>query len=245
LGPGQGRTFYNVFPGRYKLIIGDVRSTYSTSKWIEVGSQDVTVKLPFPDPPQVTAKIRVVDGEASALRKAMLRLHVFADAGNNSRPLGADGSAVFAAMAAGRYHIALTAPGLYVKSVTARNAKVSDGLVDLPETGAVELEIVAAGDGAHVKGKVRAQGKPICGALVVLAPSRPSANSDDYRGYQSDSDGTFDFPSVKPGAYTIFATTAWQLEYGNPAAIEKYLAAGKAVRAEPKGSVEVPVELIR
>jgi len=241
LGPGQGRVFYNVFPGRYKLIIGDVRSTFATSKWIEVGLRDLTVNLPFPDAPQVTAKVRVADGDASLLGKAMLRLHTFADAGNNSRPLGPDGTAVFPAMAAGRHQVTLAAPGLYVRSVTARNARVSDGLVDLPEKGPVQLEIVAAADGAHIRGKVRADGKPVCGALVVLAPARPSANADDYHGYQSDSDGTFDFPSIKPGDYTIFATNDWQLEFANPAAIEKYLAAGKRVKAAPRGSVELEI----
>jgi hypothetical protein len=242
LTPGTGRTFYNVFPGRYKLVVGDVRSTYATSKWIEVGSEDLTVKLPFPDPPQVTAKVRVVDGDASLLKKAMLRLHTFADAGNNSRPLGPDGTAIFPGAAAGRYIVTLSSAELYVKNVTARNAVVVDGLVDLPESGPVQLEIVAAGDGAHVKGKVRSGGKPVCGALVVLAPRRQSANSADYRGYQSDSDGSFDFRGIKPGDYTLFATNDGQLEYGNPAAIEQYLAWGKPVKAEPNGVVELELD---
>lgn len=242
LGPGSGRTFYHVLPGRYKLLIGDLKSTYSTSKWIEVGSEDLTVTLPFADPPEVTAKVRVVNGDPSLLRNALLQLSVFADAGQNTRPLGPDGTVVFPSMASGRYSVLLGAPQLYIKSVTARNARVVDGLVDLPESGPVQLEIVAAGDGARVKGKVRAGGKPVSGALVVLAPSRPSVNSGDYHAYQSDSDGTFDFRGVKPGDYTIFATGNDQLEYGNRAVIEKYLAVGKPVKAEPNGSVELQLE---
>jgi len=242
LGPGSGRTFYNVLPGRYKLVIGDIRSTYAASKWIEVGSEDLTVKLPFADPPQVTARVRVVNGDSSLLRNAMLQLSVFADAGNNTRPLGPDGTVVFPGLASGRYSVLLGAPRLYIKSVTARNARVVDGLVDLPENGPVQLDIVASGDGARVKGKVRAAGKPVSGALVVLAPSRPSVNSDDYHAYQSDSDGTFDFQGVKPGDYTIFATNDDQLEYGNRAVIGKYLAAGKSVKAEANGSVELQIE---
>jgi len=245
LGPGQGRIFSNVFPGRYKFLIGDVRSTFATSKWIDVGSEDLTLTLPFPDPPEVTAKVKVVDGDSSLLAKAMLRLHVFADAGYNSRPLAPDGTAVFPAMGAGRYAIALAAPGLYVKSVSARNAKVVDSLVDLPENGPVQLEIVASAGGARVKGKVRADGKPACAALVVLAPARPSVNPDDYRGYQSGSDGSFDFPGIKPGAYTIFATADWQLEYGNPAAIAKYLPAAKPVKAGPKSLVDLQLDLLK
>jgi hypothetical protein len=245
LGPGSGRTFYNVLPGRYKLIVGDIRSTYATSKWIEVKSEDMTVTLPFPNPPEVTAKVRVVDGDSSSLQQAMLGINVFAGAGNNSRPLGPDGTAVFPGMAAGRYDIMLSSSDLYIKGVTARNARVVDGLVDLPESGPVQLEIVAAGDGARVRGKVRSGGKPVSGALVVLAPSRPSANSEDYHGYDSDSDGTFDFRGVKPGNYTIFATSDVTLEYGNRLANEKYLAAGKPVKAEANGCVELQLEPLR
>jgi len=242
LEPGSGRTFYHVQPGRYKLLLGDVHSTFATSHWIDVGQEDVTVKLPFPDPPEVTARVRVVNGDAGLLQKVMLRLHVFNDAGNNTRPLGKDGTAVFPAMASGRYAISLGTSDLYVKSVTARNAKVIDGLLDLPDTGPVQLEIVAAGDAGSVKGKVVAQGKPVCGANVVLAPATASENSADYHGYQSDSDGTFDFRGVKPGDYLLFATDDWQLEFGNRAAIQKYLREAKAVKAAANGVLEMQIE---
>ncbi len=223
-------------------MVGDLKSTYATSKWIEVGSEDVTVTLPFPNPPDVTAKVRVVDGESKLLQKAYLAVNAVGGAGDNSRPLGPDGTAAFPAMAAGRYTVTLVAPRLYMKSVTARNARVADGLVDLPESGPVQLEIVAAGDGAHVRGKVRAGDKPVAGALVILAPSRQSPNLYDYHGYVSDSDGTFKFTGVKPGDYTLFATTDQDLEYGNPDAIAKYLAAGKRLKAEPNGTVELQIE---
>lgn len=242
LGPGSGRTFYNVLPGRYKLVLGDLKSTYATSKWIEVGSENLTVKLPFPDPPEITATVRVVNGDSSLLQHAMLWLNVLGGASDMQRPLRPDGTVVIPGMAAGRYGIALIAPGLYIKSVTARNARIVDGLVDLPESGPVQLEIVAAGDGAHMKGKLLSGGKPLSGAQVVLAPVRHSVNFEDYHAYISDSDGTFDFRGVQPGDYTIFATRDVDLEYGNRGAIEKYLAAGKPVKAEPNGFVELQLE---
>jgi hypothetical protein len=241
LAPGQGRTFYNVPPGRYKLVIGDVQGTFATTKWIEVGSEDVTVTLPFPDPPDVTAKVRVVDGDASLLKKAMLRLYRYGDPGYNMRPLDPDGTARFPAQAADRYVIDLRSEQLYIRSVSARNARVVDGQVELPETGAVDLEIVAGGDGAMVKGKVRANGKPARAVLVVLAPRKESGNPSDYSGYQSESDGSFSFPGVRPGEYVLFATTDWQLEFASPAAIRPYLAAGKLVKAEANKTVEVEI----
>jgi len=122
---------------------------------------------------------------------------------------------------------------------------VLDGLVDLPESGAVQLEIVAAGDGARVKGKVRTGDKPVSGLLVVLAPIQPSLNSDDYYAYRSDSDGSFDFRGVRPGDYKAFASSDDQLEYGNRAAIEKYLSQGTLLKAVSNGSVELQLQPLK
>jgi Carboxypeptidase regulatory-like domain len=245
LSPGEGRTFFNVMPGRYKLVIGDVGSTFATSRWIDVGSEDVTVTLPFANPPDVTATVRVADGPADLLNAATLRLYMFGDTGNNTRPLQSGEEVRFPAMAAGHYRITLGAPGLYIRSVSARNAKVQDGLLDLPETGPVQLQIVAGADGGHVQGKLRSQGKPLSGAQVVLAPRTASQNPDDYHGYQSDSDGTFDFKAVKPGHYILFASTDWQLDFADPAAIRPYMESGKPVEVAPRASLQIPLELPR
>jgi hypothetical protein len=244
LGPGQGRSFENILPGRYKLVIGDVGSTFSTSRWVDVGAEDVEVKLPFENPPDVTVRVRVVDGGAGLLKHAALRLHMASDAGNNTRPLEQDGTARFAAMAAGVYQVTLeSSQELYIKSVTARNAKVKDGKVELPESGAVQLEIVTGGDGGEVKGKVRAESRPVQGAEVVLAPQMESKNPMEYYGYVSDSDGSFDLKGVKPGEYVLFATRDRELDYTDLKAIRPYLAAGKVVKVEARGSLEVQVEL--
>jgi hypothetical protein len=243
--PGQGRTIYNVLPGRYKLVVGDLASTFATSRWIDVGTEDMTVKLPFSNPPDVTAKVKVVDGETSALGDATMRLHLPADAGNNTRPVPADGTVRFPAMAAGLYRITLHAPDLYLKSVTARNAKVTGGMVELPESGAVQLDIVASGDGGRINGKVRAGGKPLSGASVVLAPRKDSPDPDDYRGYISDSDGTFSYTAIRPGEYVLFAVDDWRINYTDPAAIRSYLAAGKVVKVEARQALEVAIEVSR
>jgi hypothetical protein len=111
LGPGSGRTFSNVLPGRYELMIADLRSAYSSSKWIEVGTEDMSVNLPFSNPTEVTAKVRVVDGDLNLLRNSLLQIRHPADAPRTFRPLGSDGTAVFPATASGRYGLNLRAPG--------------------------------------------------------------------------------------------------------------------------------------
>jgi hypothetical protein len=202
------------------------------------------VNLPVESPPDVTARVRVVDGDAAALKHATLRLHMASDAGNNTRPLGQDGTARFAAMAAGLYQVTLASSReLYIKSVTARNATMKDGKVELPESGAVQLEIVAGGDGGAVKGKVLAEGRPVQGAEVVLAPKKESENPEEFHGYVSDSDGSFDIKGVKPGEYVLFATRDRELNYADSTAIRTYLVAGKAVRVESHGALQVDVDL--
>jgi len=260
LSPGMGRTFQNVLPGRYKLVIVDVGSTHYISRWIEVGEEDVTVNLPFPDPAEVTAKVRVAEGDATLLQKTMVGLRLEGSSGGDARPIEADGTVKFPAMAAGRYSVELVArqssatgpyvtvkdsEQFYVKSVTARNARVTERYIEVPEAGAVQVEVVAGADGARVKGKVRAGGKPVGAAMVVLAPVRASDNPDDYHSHQSATDGSFAFQAVKPGEYMLFATNDAQLEYGNPEAVQAYFPAATRIKAEPNGSVELELAPLR
>lgn len=243
LGPGQGRTFSHVPVGRYKLLVGGTGGTSSISKWVEVGSQDVTVKLPIQNAPEVAAKVLMVDGGTASLRGAMLAIQGFADVTSNLRPIPPDGRVTFAPMASGRYQVILQSPRLYVKSVVARNARMVEGLVELPESGPVALDIVVAEDGALVSGNVNAGGRPLSGAMVVLAPQKEPAGPADYYAYQADSDGSFSFATVKPGAYYLFATEDAAFEYGDPAQVRPYLATAKLIKAEPRGTVKTQVEL--
>jgi len=242
LGPGLGRTFSHLVPGHYKLVVADLKGTTATTKWIDVGPEGGTVTLPFANPPDVTAKVRVENGDASLLPSAMLGFTAFGDPGQNYRPIPREGTVTFPALASGRYMILLESKDLYIKSMTARNARVADGMIELPESGPVQLEITVAGDVGRVQGKVRSGDKPVSGDKVVLAPSEESAAIADYHAYVSDSDGTFDFRGIKPGSYLLFATPDVDLEYGDRAALAKYLASAKTVRVEPKSTVELRIE---
>jgi hypothetical protein len=246
LGPGQGRAFRDIAPGRYKLTVVDTRTGTQASKRIEVGPEGATVALPFPEPAAVTAKVRVVDGDASLAQKAVILLHAEGEMQAQARMQDKDGQLTFPGMAAGRYRLFLgQVPELYVKSLTVQGAKAVNGFVDIPETGPVQLDIVASGDGGRVRGTVQANGKPLVSALVLLAPRVDSENSADYHCFQSESDGSFEYTGVQPGEYVLFATTDWQIEYGNPAAIRKYLAAGRAIHVEPKQTIEAKLEPLR
>lgn len=66
-------------------------------------------------------------------------------------------------------------------------------------------------------------GEPVPAVLVVLAPAAGSRNPTDYRGFQTEYDGSFDYVAVKAGDYLLFAVDRLDLEYTNPDAIRPYL----------------------
>jgi hypothetical protein len=238
-------SFHNIAPGRYKVILYDMQSGAQSSKRIQVAGEDVTVTAPFPNPPAVTVNARLVNGDASLLPNVTFYLHADGDYQTYARRVGPEGKVTIPGMPGGRYRFMLATGGLYMKSVTSGNARVVDCWVDVPETGEVKLDVVLAGDGGEVAGKVRDNGKPAFPVRVVLAPKVDSTNSVDYKSYQTESDGSFRFPSIKPGEYILYTTSDWKLEFGNPEAIRKYLKAGHPVHVAPKSSIDVQIESTR
>ena len=73
-------------------------------------------------------------------------------------------------------------------------------------------------------------------------PGRESAQAD-----QTDSDGSFVWSHVLPGAYTVVAVSeGWTLEWAQPGAMARYLAGGEKVNV-PGGAEQIelkdPVEV--
>jgi hypothetical protein len=58
--------------------------------------------------------------------------------------------------------------------------------------------------------------KPVEGVLVVLAPSSGAHDQVRHRGFQTDSDGSFDFQNVPAEDYLLFAVEDTGLEYITP-----------------------------
>ena len=237
---GQGRTFYNLSPGRYQVTLFDPRTNEQSARTVEVKNEDITLHAPF-EGPTVNANVRLVDADPSLLTTVNLWLHADGEYQTHARTVGADGKVTLSGMTGGRYKFLLATAGLYIKSFRA-DVPNTDRMVDLPGKGAVKLDVVLAGDGGEVSGYVRSKGKPVAPARVVLAPRNDSTNSADYSSYQTESDGSFRYQSVKPGDYVVFATTDFKLEFGNPAAIRRHLGAGMAVHVEPKSTVNVEIE---
>jgi hypothetical protein len=106
----------------------------------------------------------------------------------------------------GRYQVTVgQASQLPLSSLTVNGVAQNSDLIDIPESGAVELSIVAETEAAEVNGLAVRDNQPAPGVLVVLVPQKGWENTSEYRFDQSDSDGTFTWHSVAKGTYLMFA----------------------------------------
>jgi Carboxypeptidase regulatory-like domain len=73
-------------------------------------------------------------------------------------------------------------------------------------------------------------GKGFAGAMILLVPRNLKDIAELGRRDQSDSDGSFALLNVEPGEYTVVAIAdGWDLDWGNPAVIARYLPGGETV----------------
>jgi len=138
----SGHDILHIQPGRYKLVVVNVESINTLAEWVEVGSQDVTVSY-HGDPPEIRRRLGGRWDPAS-LRGATLALASFSDVSIVCADTS-DGS-VKMPMPSGRYEIVLARRTVRQERY-ARNARMVDGMVELPESGRCD-SISWPGDGA-------------------------------------------------------------------------------------------------
>jgi hypothetical protein len=134
--------------------------------------------------------------------------------------------------------------GLQISALAAKGARVIGQTLEI-SGGNVQLAVTATGALARINGTVMQGDSPYAGAMVVLVPQNPVSNLMLFRRDQSDSDGTFSLRDVLPGAYTVIALTdGWELDWANPATLQRYLKNGVPVdiSGETKLDVKVPLQ---
>jgi hypothetical protein len=148
-----------------------------------------------------------------------------------------DGTFRLPVVTANKFRLVLNS-GYYVTDVLARGADYRDGVLTVPETGEVQLQVTAADDVGELKGFATWEGKPRMGALVVLAPASSTGDASTYRAFQTESDGSYDLINIRPGNYHLFAVLDTELEYANPKTVEAYLAKARMITIGARAKLE-------
>ena len=236
-------------PGRYLLRANSTRGTaiLSAQQWVEVNGVDQDVKLTMHHAPTVSGTVRWTNpaGKPPGATLIMLIPEKQSTIGVTVS-VAADGSFTFPSILAGSYRPAVRV-GIYSfdAEVQAEGAAFRSGVLELAEDETATLRISANGNVGTVKGVVARGGKAVEGVMVVLAPVRDTANWAAYRGFQTDSDGSYNFEDVNAGEYYLFAMDDPEVEYTNPEIARTYYPNARRVRAEAGKEIELNIEPVR
>ncbi len=228
---GNDQTIAGVLPGHYLVLVeGRNGNTSSARKAIDVGASDVTVDLAMQPPPTVSGKVTFKDSEGRPRRPAYVRLIDESNGVALARAIDAAGAFSFDNVPPGRRRVQISgADGFFAAQITSEGAAIGGLVIDIAPGAGVRLNIIASDEIGSLRGFVMNGDRPVPGVLAVLAPKDNSSDPGAYRGFQTDSDGSFDYQNVRAGEYILFAVERLDLEYANPVAVRPYLASAKPV----------------
>jgi len=133
-------------------------------------------------------------------------------------------------------------PG-YIVSLRCGNVDLLRDDLTIAAGGAPQpIEVTLGSDGARLNGKVMEKGQPVAAGVVIYSEEYPRRSVL----MQTNETGAFSQSNLAPGKYQLIAVKdALDLEFRNPAAMEKYLEHASAVTLQSGGgetSVRVEVQ---
>jgi len=244
-----------IVPGTYVLIasrggqVADAPAAYARET-VTISDEDLNgLNLVLTPRFEVRGRFSV-DGPAGARMNGSLGLQpVDAPSTNLYANASEDGGFVIQSVSAGSYFIDVNVAllGLHVKSIRFGDADISSGLLTVtPGLANATLNIILGSDGGQIQGTVQKSGEPSTAGIVTLAPAADlPGRLDLIKQVGTDSNGNFQFQSVAPGDYKVFA---W--EELDPGLIDNFAfraamaSHAASVTVAPNGSETVQIELI-
>lgn len=220
-----------VLPGRY--VVRYSSSDQGMRKEIVVAGGDMIVAIEPKPLPTLTGRITFENRQP----RHPVYVNMLDEETGNAITVGLDanGGFAFPALPVSRVRMLLSGTeGFFIKRMSVEGAGSKNGMIDVVDGASVRITLTASGETGKVQGTVLNGDKPVPMVMVVLAPASTSANPADVLGFQTDSDGSFEFDAVPAGDYVLFAVDDQEFEYANPAALRPYLAAGKPVSIKPQ-----------
>jgi len=157
----------------------------------------------------------------------------------------------------GEYELHMNADGVAVgiaggvTGIKLSGATVTGNLLKIGTTPVMMAAMLTASR-ASLRGYARVGDRAMPGAMIVLVPVSAAGvpltgDREIFRRDQSNSDGSFEFKQVLPGRYIVVGIEdGWELEWGVPDVISRYLAKGLKVTVVSGGSdvrLQGPVEV--
>ncbi len=94
----------------------------------------------------------------------------------------------------GKYRVHLGGEkGVVAKALSIGDTLLNDTAIEVGADGVKDLKITGEKGSGSVRGFMYRDGRPAAGVLVVLAQATPSLDHIRYRGFITDSDGSFDW----------------------------------------------------
>lgn len=202
--PEDGAVVRDVAPGEYEIALWRGQD-FEANERVRLDGP-ATVVLGNRKPVVVRGQA-AIEGPVGG-RQLMIGLFSTEGAGwGYTRPLDSEGRFEFRRVMPGRHSVVarIGAESAAAAVLSADGAEIRDGQIDVPAAGTVDLRVKIRTGLHDVEGILLDDGRPIPGALVVLAPLKIVADRAAYRYDQTDTDGTFRWQSAVPGEYQVFA----------------------------------------
>jgi hypothetical protein len=238
-------TIDTIPPGRYLVRVSGTggENALVAERWIDVGAGETAVSLSLHPAAAVSGKVTFKANLAPPTRPLTVVLSPESAGKSASATVGPDGTFRMSNVAPGKYHVYAT--GGYYHAETARigDGVLAAGLLNIQDGTESHVDIVASDEIGRLKGFATRDDRPAADMLVVLMPADPASGYPN-QGFQTDSDGSFDWPVLRAGDYLLFAVDDPTIAYADPQTVKPYLSQAKSIRVEPGKVLEerVPVQ---
>ncbi len=226
-------------PGRYTVEVADQKRNWAREH-VDINGKSVELSISLRPFPTISGTVQI-PGTAripTGLMFGVSDLEALQMGIGNVEP---DGSFSIFATPGHLCPFVSGMAGFYIKEFRPEGGLAADGCVEMGDQGDLRAKVILGTDGGIVKGFVRKDGHGVAGAISILAPA---AARKTVKAYMTDSDGSFEFPEVPPGGYTMLAVAnGSSLEYANPRVLAPLRTGGVSVKVGPKETVETQSQI--
>jgi hypothetical protein len=216
-------------PGRYtvRVTVSGGGKELEGSAPVDVNGNDVSVKVAVRPAATVSGAVQMERPSLKPHGSVLVAL-AHEKSGGSTVTVKPDRSFAFPRLSAGKYRISVRGTdGLFASRIEVKGADYTNGLLNVTSGAAITVALVVSDQTGNFKGVVVRGERPVPGAIVVLVPRRDGGVG---RGFQTESDGSFDFKNLEAGDYSAFAVEDRDIEYAKPGALDTWLPGAKTVK---------------